>query len=52
MFPCDTIKTHIQASTRRLGILDTASKLYKEGGVLRFYKGVNVIASGCVPAHG
>lgn len=51
MFPFDTVKTHIQASTQKMGILTTAKKLYKENGFSRFYKGVNVIASGCIPAH-
>lgn len=51
MFPFDTIKTHIQASTKKMGIFSTTAKLYKENGILRFYKGVNVIASGWIPAH-
>lgn len=51
MFPFDTIKTHIQASTNKMGIFSTTAKLYKENGILRFYKGVNVIASGWIPAH-
>lgn len=25
--------------------------LYKEGGLIRFWKGSSVIAAGCVPAH-
>ena len=29
----------------------TAKILYKEEGFLRFWKGAQVIASGCVPAH-
>jgi solute carrier family 25 iron transporter 28/37 len=29
----------------------TARILYKEEGILRFWKGANVVASGCVPAH-
>lgn len=51
MFPFDTIKTHMQAQKKKLGFLRTFSQLYKEYGLLRFYKGVNVIASGCIPAH-
>ena len=30
----------------------TAKILYKDEGLLRFWKGANVVASGCVPAHG
>jgi solute carrier family 25 iron transporter 28/37 len=29
-----------------------AKILYKDEGILRFWKGANVIASGCIPAHG
>lgn len=46
MFPFDTMKTHMQASTSKLGFFSTTARLYKEGGVMRFYKGVNVIVSG------
>lgn len=51
MFPFDTIKTHMQASTNKLGFINSFKRLYREHGFKRFYKGVNVIASGCVPAH-
>ena len=51
MFPMDTIKvstfqvthplyqTHMQASGRRLGMRSIASILYKDEGLLRFWKG-------------
>ena len=29
----------------------TAQILYHEEGILRFWKGANVAASGCIPAH-
>jgi hypothetical protein len=29
----------------------TATILYREEGLVRFWKGAQVIASGCVPAH-
>lgn len=51
MFPFDTIKTHMQASKAKLGFFKSVARLYKEHGLLRFYKGANVIASGCIPAH-
>lgn len=31
--------------------MTTARILYKEEGLFRFWKGAQVIASGCVPAH-
>lgn len=34
-----------------LGIRSIASILYKDEGLLRFWKGAQVMASGCVPAH-
>ena len=51
MFPLDTVKTHMQASGRKLGMRNIASTLYHEEGLLRFWKGAQVMASGCVPAH-
>jgi hypothetical protein len=41
----------LQASGRHLSFVKTAKILYKEEGFLRFWKGAQVIASGCVPAH-
>ena len=32
-------------------MLDVASILYREEGLFRFWKGAQVMASGCVPAH-
>lgn len=51
MFPFDTIKTHMQASKTKLGFINSVRRLYSEHGFMRFYKGVNVIASGWIPAH-
>lgn len=51
MFPFDTIKTHMQASKSNLGFISSIRRLYAERGLSGFYKGVNVIASGCIPAH-
>ena len=31
--------------------MKTARVLYKEEGIKRFWKGANVVASGCIPAH-
>ena len=30
---------------------ETAKILYRDEGIIRFWKGAQVIASGCVPAH-
>jgi solute carrier family 25 iron transporter 28/37 len=51
MFPFDTVKTHMQASAKKIGFISTITRLYREHGLWRFYKGVNVMASGCIPAH-
>ena len=51
MYPVDTIKTHMQASRQKFRFFRTAASLYKSDGVMRFFRGANVIASGCIPAH-
>lgn len=51
MFPFDTVKTHMQAQRVKLGFFSTVKQLYNQYGAKRFYKGANVIASGCIPAH-
>lgn len=51
LFPVDTVKTHMQASGSSLGFIRTAKILAREEGILRFWKGANVVASGCIPAH-
>lgn len=51
MFPLDTIKTHMQACGRRLGMINIAKILYHDEGLFRFWKGAQVMASACVPAH-
>ena len=50
-YPVDTIKTHMQASGSNLTFLRTGRILWREEGTLRFWKGANVVASGCIPAH-
>lgn len=51
LYPIDTVKTHLQASGKRMSFTNTARILANEEGLLRFYSGAQVIASGCVPAH-
>ena len=41
----------MQASRRMLTMRQTASILFKEEGLVRFWKGSPVMASGCIPAH-
>jgi len=41
----------MQAGGSNLNFLRTAKILYKDEGIYRFWKGANVVASGCIPAH-
>jgi solute carrier family 25 iron transporter 28/37 len=41
----------MQAGGSNLGYFRTARILLKEEGLLRFWKGANVVVSGCIPAH-
>ena len=41
----------MQASGRALSMGKIARILVKDEGLLRFWKGAHVMASGCVPAH-
>jgi len=41
----------MQASGSNLSLMRTSKILYKDEGIMRFWKGANVVASGCVPAH-
>lgn len=52
LYPVDTLKTHLQAmGSNKITSARTAQILYHEEGLLRFWKGANVVASGCIPAH-
>ena len=52
MYPFDTLKTHLQSSNGRLTFRKTAQILYNDEGMLKgFFKGADVMAYGCVPAH-
>ena len=42
----------MQASGRRFSTINLGKILYQEEGLLRFWKGMHIIATGCVPAHG
>ena len=41
----------MQASGRNIGMRSIAKILYQDEGLFRFWKGAQVMASGCVPAH-
>jgi len=41
----------MQASGRKLTTLNLGRILYQDEGFLRFWKGIHVMASGCIPAH-
>lgn len=52
LYPVDTLKTHLQAmGSKKINSVRTAQILYHEEGILRFWKGANIAASGCIPAH-
>lgn len=56
-YPLDVIKSAMQTDALRVeerrfrGVADTASKLWAEGGVSRFYKGVTPCLLRAVPAN-
>ena len=52
-FPLDTLKTHLQVSTRRTVDLSTGPvrALLAEGGVRRLWRGTSAVVAGSVPAH-
>jgi solute carrier family 25 phosphate transporter 23/24/25/41 len=54
IFPLDVIKTRLSANTANIynGIIDTTIKLYKEGGLRIFYKGINPSLISAVPNSG
>lgn len=41
----------MQTLHRKMGVFETASSLYQQGGVPRFWKGSLLIGSASVPAH-
>lgn len=54
IFPLDVVKTRLSASASGTynGIFDTCWKLYKEGGIGIFYKGVQVAVCSTIPNTG
>ena len=44
-------QTHLQSSQNDLKFGTIAKILYREEGLIRFWKGANVLASGVIPAH-
>lgn len=41
----------MQASGSKLGMRNVARHLIMDEGLLRFWKGAHVMASGCIPSH-
>lgn len=41
----------MQASGRRFGVISLGKILYQEEGLFRFWRGMHIMAAGCVPAH-
>jgi hypothetical protein len=41
----------MQASGSKLGMKNVARHLLEDEGLLRFWKGAHVMASGCIPSH-
>jgi len=51
MYPVDTVKTQMQASPERLGVLQAVRSVVRNEGMLGFMRGSTVIGAGCIPAH-
>lgn len=51
MYPVDTVKTRMQASSGKLGFVDTFRAVARERGAIGLMRGSVVIGFGCVPAH-
>ena len=41
----------MQVFKGKYSAIETAKKLYKNEGFLKFWRGASVLASGCIPAH-
>ena len=41
----------MQVHEGRYGVFATAKDMYKSEGMMKFWRGASVLASGCVPAH-
>eukprot|EP01017_Pseudomicrothorax_dubius_P032781 TRINITY_DN4328_c0_g1_i5.p1 TRINITY_DN4328_c0_g1~~TRINITY_DN4328_c0_g1_i5.p1 ORF type:complete len:317 (-),score=32.90 TRINITY_DN4328_c0_g1_i5:187-1137(-) len=51
MLPMDTIKTHLQASSKSSGVLNVATTIFKTNGIRGFWHGAGIMFVGCIPAH-
>mmetsp|Transcript_62334 Transcript_62334/g.140468 ORF Transcript_62334/g.140468 Transcript_62334/m.140468 type:complete len:348 (+) Transcript_62334:101-1144(+) len=51
MFPVDTVKTQMQASPTRLGVMEAVRGVLQSRGALGLMRGSTVIGAGCIPAH-
>lgn len=51
MYPLDTVKTRMQASSTSLGVSGAVREVLRERGLAGFMRGAHVIGLGCIPAH-
>jgi len=51
MYPVDTIKTHIQAYPRHLGLIETSRMIFNERGILGFFRGMTAVIYSAAPSH-
>jgi len=51
MYPIDTIKTHIQATSTHQGLIETGAKIYRERGIMGFFRGMSAVVSSAAPSH-
>jgi len=51
MYPLDTVKTRVQASSGTLSAMDVVKTIWRERGAMGFMRGSTVIGFGCIPAH-
>jgi len=51
MYPLDTVKTQMQASTERLSLREAVDVILRDQGLRGLMRGSTVIGAGCIPAH-
>eukprot|EP01001_Neometanema_parovale_P006896 NODE_3232_length_1253_cov_181.464602_g3068_i0.p1 GENE.NODE_3232_length_1253_cov_181.464602_g3068_i0~~NODE_3232_length_1253_cov_181.464602_g3068_i0.p1 ORF type:complete len:299 (-),score=37.73 NODE_3232_length_1253_cov_181.464602_g3068_i0:289-1185(-) len=51
MFPVDTIKTHMQAQHKSSSVLEVCKRIWRDGGLRAFYRGVPSGMCGAFPSH-
>jgi len=55
VFPIDTLKTHVQCercgSTKPNQVWNCATRIVRNEGIFRLWRGVSAMFAGCIPAH-